>query len=165
MNIMQLCRPDPTLRRTRPTNSHIGRLCRSGNGTSPTWRLIALTFFLIPQVGILSCASLDSENKPFPIKKLESTRLKWIGERDSIAWLDNDRLLVAGYDPSIKDLGDDYLKFPPAGLYEWNLKTDELTMHSPLGEPWFCYAYGYMRYVVKKNGELSVKEGQYGQEE
>ena len=153
MNIMQLCRPDP---------NRTNRGSRDGVCCS---RLAAVLFLLFFHPENSSCASLDHEIRPFSIKRLESTRIKWIGEKDSIAWLDNDRLLVAGYAPSTKDLGDDSPKAPPAGMYEWNVKTDELTLHSPLGKTWFCYAYGYIRYVVKKNGELSVKEGQYGQEE
>jgi hypothetical protein len=91
-------------------------------------------------------------------------------EGDPIYWLDNDRVLVPGYErradvPAGKEAPE---QFGPLGLYIWDTRNSTATRHSDLSQHYsLCYNDGFITYTTSDdNGRRRHQsEGEFGKEQ
>jgi hypothetical protein len=96
-----------------------------------------------------------------PAREIVDTGLLGRGE---VHWIDNERILFAGYEGSGSDT--DSTKTPGrTRLYTWNWSTRQAAAHADLPEAdYICYSNGFISYAVLKNGARYIREGKLGAE-
>jgi hypothetical protein len=82
--------------------------------------------------------------------------------RDDVYWIDNSRVLFPGFANSSRTGQGSSSQ---SVLYVWDVNTKRLTTHDEIAQSGHvCYASGYVRYSVERNGRPYFREGRLGAE-
>ncbi len=136
-------------------------------------RLVATSLALLVTMVLAGCDGggpfgLFGTKSPWPVTESRlayGTRF----EGDPIYWLDNDRVLIPGYErhadvPVGKEAPG---TFTSLGLYVWDTRTNSTTRHSDLSQHYsLCYNDGFITYTTSdENGrKRHQSEGVFGKE-
>lgn len=108
---------------------------------------------------------------PFPDRTSElicQAQTPWGAE--PVHWLDNDRVLLVGASMHTSKNSEraDHLEPSAPGIYIWNTRTDEVTLHAVLPRFWtFCFDSGFVAYATRNtslNRGVGVLAGMLGEE-
>lgn len=87
-----------------------------------------------------------------------------IAGRKEAYWIDNGRVLFAGFDLSRTDTTT-ASRSPQSVIYIWDERTRKATIHADIPEgDYICYSSGYVSYAVVKDGRRYIREGKIGGE-
>lgn len=94
--------------------------------------------------------------------------LPWNGwSTGSVRWIDNERVLFGAYDKELRKQVQRDGKLVNIGmetLHLWNTSTGEVTRYWRGESLPFCVAGTFVRYTVRQNGRMVVREGRFGEE-
>ncbi len=82
---------------------------------------------------------------------------------ETVAWIDNERVLFTGYGPLSAPRPPD--RYDNKALYMWNVRSGEIKKYAALGRSsGFCLASGVIRYWFERQGSLVKRFGRLGEE-
>lgn len=82
---------------------------------------------------------------------------------ETVAWIDNDRVLFTGYGPLAGPRPAD--RYDHKALYAWDTRTGKITKYASLSRgSGFCFASGVVRYWFERQGSLVERFGRLGEE-
>jgi hypothetical protein len=84
-----------------------------------------------------------------------------------IFWLDDDRILYTGYEPSVREVRkEDGKSVTKRGIYVLDVRSNKVTRHAD-AEGFLCYRNGFVRYSVTFDPKSRIavrREGRFGEE-
>ena len=112
-------------------------------------------------------AQVHGREAPFSIKDTGHGFAGLPSSIQQIFWLDEDRILYTGYEPSVREIRkEDGRSVTKRGIYVLDLRSNKLTRHAD-AEGFLCYRNGFVRYSVRfdVSSRIAVRrQGKFGEE-